>query len=363
MNAKKRVDFQQLRKLIPVCELTQDNLHDLAHKTEVERAPQGRTLFKKGDEDNLSFYLLSGEVVLDDGQQRKTLTGGSSQARYPLDHHQPRQATATAATEVEYVRIDNDLLDILLTWDQNAGYMVSEIGVEEEGDPGVQIDDDGDWMTNLLRSSLFHKVPPTNIQAIFMRMEAMPVQAGDLIIRQGEEGDYYYYIKEGKATVTRTSSKSGKELKLADLETGDSFGEEALVSGAKRNADVTMQSPGVLMRLSKQDFDALLKAPVLQTVDYEEAKEKVDGNRAIWLDVRLESEHKSGSLPGSIHIPLYLLRLKAAGLDKDKTYIVYCDTGRRSASAAYLLSERGFDVYVLSGGLMALKQGQGELNG
>lgn len=363
MSTKKRVDFQQLRKLIPVCELTQDNLHDLAAKTEVETLSQGRTLFKKGDRDNSSFYLLSGDVVLDDGEQRKTLSGGSSPARYPLDHHQPRQATATAVTEVEYVRIDNDLLDILLTWDQNAGYMVSEIGVEEEADTGIQVDDDGDWMTNLLRSSLFHKIPPTNIQAIFMRMEAMPVQAGDRIITQGEEGDYYYYIKDGKATVTRTSSKSGKELKLAELETGDSFGEEALVSGAKRNADVTMQSAGVLMRLSKQDFDDLLKAPVLETLAYDQAKERVDQGKAVWLDVRLESEHNSGSLPGSIHIPLYLLRLKAAGLDRNKTYIVYCDTGRRSASAAYLLSERNFDVYVLSGGLMALKQGEGELSG
>ncbi|MDE2261359.1 MAG: rhodanese-like domain-containing protein, partial [Gammaproteobacteria bacterium] len=32
-------------------------------------------------------------------------------------------------------------------------------------------------------------------------------------------------------------------------------------------------------------------------------------------------------------------------------YVVYCDTGRRSSAAAYILVERGFDAYVLTGGL------------
>lgn len=354
MSSTRRVDVQFLRKLIPVCELTYENLRDLSGKTEVETLGEGRELFRRGDRDNLSYYLLSGQVVLDDGEQSRTITAGSSQARYPLDHHQPRQATATAATDIEFVRIDNDLLDILLTWDQNAGYMVSEIGVEEE----EQTQSDSDWMTNLLRSNLFHRIPPTNIQAILMRMEAVRVQAGEHVIRQGDEGDYYYHIKEGRAVVTRHSSKTGKEIKLAELEAGDGFGEEALVSGAKRNADVKMVTDGVLMRLSKQHFDALLKEPVLHKLEYEKARRLVDQGKAVWLDVRLESEHNSGALPGSVHIPLYLLRIKASALDRNQTYVVYCDTGRRSASAAYLLTERGFDAYVLDGGLMSVKDGQ-----
>jgi rhodanese-related sulfurtransferase len=79
---------------------------------------------------------------------------------------------------------------------------------------------------------------------------------------------------------------------------------------------------------------------------------------AVWLDVRLESEYKNGNLPSSVNIPLYLLRIKATALDKNRRYIVYCDTGRRSSSAAYLLNERGFDAYVLEGGLIRLKQGE-----
>jgi CRP-like cAMP-binding protein len=239
------IDVRLLRRLVPVSELTQDNLRELAGKTRLERLPAGRRLFKKDDQDNLSFYLLSGEVVLNDGNQSRTIAANSAAARYPLDHHRPRQATATAATDIEFVRIDNDLLDILLTWDQNAGYMVTEIS--DEG----ATSSDGDWMTDLLASSVFHRIPATNIQAIFMRMEPMPVRTGDVVIRQGEEGDYYYYLKEGRAVVTRTSSKTDKLIKLAEIEAGTGFGEEALISGAKRNADVKMltaQAAGTAFR-------------------------------------------------------------------------------------------------------------------
>ncbi|MCI0400965.1 MAG: rhodanese-like domain-containing protein [Gammaproteobacteria bacterium] len=48
-----------------------------------------------------------------------------------------------------------------------------------------------------------------------------------------------------------------------------------------------------------------------------------------------------------------MLRLKAGGLDPRRKYIVYCDTGRRSSAAAFLLNQRGFNAYILKGGLVA----------
>ncbi|HWW33432.1 MAG TPA: rhodanese-like domain-containing protein, partial [Steroidobacteraceae bacterium] len=42
---------------------------------------------------------------------------------------------------------------------------------------------------------------------------------------------------------------------------------------------------------------------------------------------------------------------KLSTLDPKMPYVVYCDTGRRSSAAAYLMVERGFDAYVLTGGL------------
>jgi rhodanese-related sulfurtransferase len=67
--------------------------------------------------------------------------------------------------------------------------------------------------------------------------------------------------------------------------------------------------------------------------------------------VRLPSEHQTLAIEGALNIPLYLIRLKLSTLDPAVPYVVYCDTGRRSSAAAYLMVERGFDAYVLTGGI------------
>ena len=77
---------------------------------------------------------------------------------------------------------------------------------------------------------------------------------------------------------------------------------------------------------------------------------------ATLMDVRMESEHATGSIKGSVNVPLYMLRLKAENLDRKGTYICYCETGRRSQAAAYLLSEAGFQSYTLKGGLQAMSE-------
>jgi rhodanese-related sulfurtransferase len=38
-------------------------------------------------------------------------------------------------------------------------------------------------------------------------------------------------------------------------------------------------------------------------------------------------------------------------LDIDEEYIIYCQSGRRSSAAAFLLAQRGYHVFVLEGGL------------
>ena len=117
-----------------------------------------------------------------------------------------------------------------------------------------------------------------------------------------------------------------------------------------------MATDGTLMRLSKEDFNELLKEPNLTWVTNEEAEAMVKEG-AVWIDVRLESEHSNDAIEGSINIPLFMLRMKADSLDTSKKYIIYCDTGRRSSAAAFLLNERGLQAYCLKGGLVARSGG------
>lgn len=350
MTAKSPVSAKVLQGFVPLSSLTNENRQKLAEKTYVEQLAAGGVLFKQGDIDNWSFYILSGEVVLSGSNAAaQSVTGGSGVAKHPLAHQLPRQLTATAKGAINFMRIDSQLLDLLLTWDQQvAGYEVTELG----GASG----DDNEWMIKLLQTQSFLRLPAANIQTLFAKLAEVPMQAGQAIVKQGDKGDYFYIIKSGSCQVSRKASDAAAPIALAELGVGDSFGEEALLSDVPRNATVTATADGLLMRLAKSDFVVLLKEPLVNWVTQPEAIALAKDGAGV-IDVRLEKEFQNGNIKGSINMPLYLLRMKMETLDPKRKYVVYCDTGRRSAAAAYLLSQRGLEVYVLKNGLVAARPG------
>jgi CRP-like cAMP-binding protein len=346
MTEEREASVQVLKTFAPLDGLKRENIAALAKKVSIRTMSAGRFLFKEGDTDKRKIWLVSGMVELREGERTiAMIRGGTADARNPLSPGLPRTVSARAVDEISYLSIDSELLDVMITWDQTGTYEVEELQAQMNG--GANGDD---WMTTLLQTRSFHRIPPANIQAIFMRMQRVPYMAGDVIIKQGDEGDYFYVIVKGQCVVTRETPLNRDGIKLAELSVGDTFGEEALIAEAKRNATITMQTDGVLMRLAKDDFRELMNEPLLQWANYDQARDIVArGGR--WLDVRLPSEHQNMSIEGSLNIPLYFIRLKLSTLDTKIPYVVYCDTGRRSSAAAYILVERGFDAYVLRGGL------------
>src|SRR6185503_19653829 len=244
-----------------------------------------------------------------------------------LAHQSPRKVSAKCVNEVRYMNVDASLLDVMLTWDKTGTFEVGELAGQET--------DSGDWMGKLLQMRTFQMVPPANLQGMFLKMKEVKVEPGMVIVRQGEDGDFFYVIMEGRCMVTREQGQAAgqKPVKLAELESGSCFGEEALISDTKRNATITMMTKGKLMRLSKDDFRQLLTDPLARKMSFADADKLVKSGKAKWLDVRLPSEFQAGSLPGAINMPLYLLRMKLASLEQGTTYIACCDTGRRSSVA------------------------------
>lgn len=343
MSQDKKFSGQEiLRDLIPLNSLTENRFREITSSLTIEDIPAGSKLFAEGDQDNRSVYLLDGVVNFIDSSGNVTgvISAGTDPARSPLAKQQPRLVTARAATKSVIACIDSTLLDVMLTLDQST---------EGESKPHSTRTSE-DWSTRMLQSEALIKLTPPDIQQLLLKLESVNVKAGDVIIRQGDEGDYFYIIREGKCSVTRLAAGGGWDVPLAELFPGDCFGEEALVSDTKRNATISMVADGTLMRLSKQDFVAILKKNLVHYVDYEQATAAVKEG-GVWLDVRLADEYSMHALDNSINAPLFMIRDRAPGLDPEKKYIIYCDTGRRSAAAAFLLSQRGLDVCVLEGGM------------
>ena len=335
------ISYKELTNYHPLDTLSADNLREICSKLVMIEIPKGDNIFIQGDAKADHIFLHEGIVELvENSKVVKVLESGTESAKTALAHIIPRNLSAIAKTHVIAFLVNADLLDMMLTWDQTGSFHVEELNNVKD-----------DWMTRILNTESFRRIPPANIQSIFTSLEDVPVKPGDAVIKQGDPGDYFYIIKSGRCMVSRRMPGQTKDIKLAELEAGASFGEEALISDAERNATVVMLSKGVLSRLSKKQFLTLLNEPMLNMVDFETGKEKSENGEAEWLDIRLPNEYQSAHIKGAAHLPLIFLRMKIDTLDKNKNYILYCDTGRRSSSASYILNERGFNTSVLNNGL------------
>lgn len=330
--------------LVPLGRLPERSQAKVLASAEVLVYKRGQTIFKEGDSDPYTFYVLAGTLVLRAaGQTEIELEGGRADSVHPIAQLQPRKMSARAKTEVTVLRADRHLIDKLIAEEQSDAYCAVEVDEIEE-------DNTDDWMTRMLSSKLFSNLPAANIHRIFSLFEEVDTTEGELVVKQGEPGDYYYVLVRGRAEVTRSAGARAPAYRLALIGPGDTFGEEALVGGSVRNASVTMLSDGQLVRLSQEHFNELIQQPLLSAVSMAEAEQAVADRGALWLDVRFPEEFETSSLPGAVNHPLNTLRMHTGRLDEAGEYVVFCDSGERSAVAAFLLAERGFQVHYLEGG-------------
>jgi len=333
------VNISLFNRLVPLKALMPADWTQLAKQSSVLQYRAGQPVFRNGELAKTQAYLIEGEIELQDDSGAHVLRASDPDALHPLAPGARRTASALALKPSKVLYVDRDQLDVFLTWTQTGEVEVSELGSEADVDPH-------DWMTALLQSKAFLRIPPANIAQIFSSMEPVSFAAGDVVITQGEPGDYYYVVTEGRCQVLLEPANGMDEEELAQLGVGRCFGEEALVSGEPRNASVRALTRCTLMRLSSSSFNRLLKAPLLAEVEIGDLPAD-----AKLIDVRLPAEFDSGHLHDAINLPLGQLRKRVASLDSRQEYWVYCDTGRRSASAAFLLSERGFDARLVRGGV------------
>ena len=115
-----------------------------------------------------------------------------------------------------------------------------------------------------------------------------------------------------------------------------------------------MLADGMLLRLSKEDFNTLLRQPTLQAVEYAQAAREVATGSAAWIDVRLPSEYAHSHLPQARNIPMRALHKEAQGLDRSLAYVCYCQTGTRSSAAVFVLRSYGINARVLQNGLQGV---------
>ncbi len=335
-NIDSKLTAEQVQKFIPFDELSKHAIADMLAHFRLYQIAAKRVIFKRGAADDECHFLLSGCVDLADSQFQITqVCGNDDENILALDaSHAIHRHAGVTKTNCTLFAINRQHLELITTWSE-----ISQSRQEEDTDEKV------DWLEALLTSHIFSRIPAANIQKLLNDFTDRQVKLGEVIINEGEEGNECYVIQKGKAVVSRLDSN--KPETLAALSNGALFGEDALISNLPRNATVTMSSDGVLKVLTKENFDTLLKQPIITYISEDELATLIsDGDTGtIILDVRLAQEVAANPFNHSRALPLSQLRAKLGTLAKDFIYVVI--GGSRAEAAAYILNEAGFEVKVL----------------
>jgi CRP-like cAMP-binding protein len=343
MTTSSSIDSKQLQGFIPFDYLTTACIEDLSSQFREHTLEKGKILFKRGNTDNECHFLINGDIDLADENFNITKIASGSEDNYlALDNSsQIHRTSAITTTECQFYSISRDYLDLVTTWSQLSEDL-------EEQDPDFDDSEGLDWMDALLNSPLFTRIPPANIQKLLVRFKERDVKIGEVIVKEEEQGEEFYVIKEGRAIISQGDGH--KEKTVAAIQTGDCFGEDAIIAESVRNATVTMASNGSLMVLDKVDFDELLKKPIIKSISLEELHIQMDegDSGTVLIDVRRPQEFRHDRLKNSENVPLNHIREKLKSMNHDFNYVVYCDGGRRSEVAAYIMTESGFNAVCLA---------------
>lgn len=294
---------------------------------------------------NLRITVLSGAVRQEpDG---KILTPAFTRKRMVVTGEKATRLVAEG--ECVVLLADLEFLDTLTSWQEIASNAL------HSGSPEL-----AERMHRVKHSVAFRRLPMEHVEEAILRMQPKSVKAGETVVKSGEVGDAFYLINTGQAEVWRGSIYDETEQLVATLGPGDTFGDEAIVTGGNRNATVKMISDGEMLVLGADDFRELMSQQLIEELS-PAVVEQMLGTGWTAVDVRYDEEFEDSHIPGSLHVPLPELRAEHASkltskLAANGKYVTICLSGKRSAVAALLLRQRGYNV-------VAMKDGLGSWNG
>lgn len=324
---------------LPFTLLSNERLSEVVNIVRFMELREGEIIQLRGSEANDYLYVVEGHLeVIQRGSIRSFAGPEDTRSRPFILPSAPATATIVARQDSIICHADRAMLDNLIAWDEM-------VHLSEESDTELH-----DRLELVRNSLVFRRLPLELVEAAFRSMEVKTVEAGEDIIRMGEDGDAFYIISQGSAETYQLGLYDDEPTKVADLAEGDAFGCEALISGNKRCETVRATSDCTLLVLNQKAFEDLIKNPLIKTVHPNVARTMTETGYRL-LDVRYAEEFDDHHIPGAILMPLYELRNRMDELDRNQRYIVYCHAGGRAAVATLLLSQNQFDVVSLEGGI------------
>ncbi len=338
------IHYSQLRHYLPLSTFPRAQLIELAQAARVDELSDQSLIFEARNEPfSESLYLLAGDAsAVTASGVAAIIEAGTPSAAYPLNDG--RFQSVSAFSDVVLMYLPFALVDLMATWDQ--------LAVIERRSADRAHGFFGRGIPRRWRYSFFpilRTTPPARIEELMQSFAPLTVQERQVMAYQGEAIDEFFVIDSGTALATRESpADEGESIELAQLGEGDCFAAEALSQTPHSAVTVSMISDGMLMRLGRQEFQRL-QTPPEQMLLFAAAAIELISTGGHWLDVRQRDEWQNAHLPGAYNLPLQEIRPHASRLDPACHYVCYCNSGRRAAAAAHILTQIGIKASVLDG--------------
>ncbi|MCZ6641947.1 MAG: cyclic nucleotide-binding domain-containing protein [Gammaproteobacteria bacterium] len=312
---------KSLRLFQPFADLNWQELNTVAQHTQLLSLPANRWLVRSGRKLSGGYYLLRGTVRCS-RPDRVVRQGSHAAFKQPI---YPGAEEIVTLTPVQLLRVDTRPIAFLL--EQHPLDVYGDVYKDAHS---VDVVAEG-WETRFLSSLVMQRLPPERWQRLLRCMTRLEVQRGQDVLRRGDAAEEFLVLRSGRASV----HVNGRTLSF--LNPGDFFGEDALISGTRRNATVTMLSDGVVMVLPKSNFTELLLGAVVRIV-----REANGARKGIRVSVRAEPSE------GMIGLPIQTLRESTGSLDPLARYFLAEGPLAERFLAAFLLTQQGFDASVLA---------------
>ena len=117
----------------------------------------------------------------------------------------------------------------------------------------------------LLETPFFGGVSPASLDLLVSMLTERRFDAGATVVVEGEPGSSMFIVHSGELVVSKIANTE-RIIRLADLESGDFFGEMTLIEMQNRSATVVAESPTVLYELTARKLYAFYKADIFAYV-------------------------------------------------------------------------------------------------
>lgn len=236
-----------LSEIMLFSQLSEPALRDLAEAMNYDVLPPGKVVVREGERGDHLFVVLSGKLTVTKedaaGEPHVVaeLTTGDIFGEVALVRDELRTATIATAVQTGLLSLSKEQFNAVVLEKLGARQVLDIIQVSHF----------------LRRVELFADWPNQQLIAVTHRFETIEVSFGDVIINQGEDNRHFYLIYEGRFAVRRDG------MQVAELQTGNFFGEISLLQDRPATADVVATDHGRLLRLDRDSFADFLSRDFL----------------------------------------------------------------------------------------------------